>query len=86
MTERSIARITHYYNNINVAVLALTEEIKVGDRIHILGHTTDFQQGVSSLQIDHAPVAQAGPGDDVALKVFGRVRSGDVVYKVMDGG
>lgn len=86
MTGRSIAKITHYFNKINVAVLGLTSEIKVGDRIHILGHTTDFQQGVGSLQIDHTPVVQASPGDDVALKVAGRVRPGDVVYKMIVGG
>jgi len=82
--DTQIGRVTHYYNRIGVAVLELSDELRVGDVIHILGHTTDFTQQVQSLEIEHRKVQSVGPGDDVALKVRQRVRKGDVVHKVID--
>ena len=77
-------KITHYYNRIGVAVVVLTSEIKTGDTIHILGHTSDFTQIVSSLEIDHKKVLSIQAGLEAALKVAEPVRSGDELYKVMD--
>ena len=51
--ENAIGHVTHYYKKINVAVLIIEDELKVGDTIHILGHTTDFAQKVISMQIEH---------------------------------
>lgn len=82
MEYKPVAQITHYYNKLGVAVLALAEPLTIGDAIHIAGHTTDFCQIVKSLQIDHRPVNDARPGDDVALKVLDRVRVGDQVYRI----
>lgn len=82
MSYSPVARVTHYYNKIGVAVLALSDTLSVGDAIHIVGHTTDLCQQVKSLQIDHRAVMEAAPGDDVALKVFDRVRAGDQVFKI----
>jgi hypothetical protein len=82
MNYLPVARVTHYYNKIGVAVLALTETLAVGDAIHITGHSTDFCQQVKSLQIDHHAVMDAQPGDDVALKVIDRVRAGDQVFLI----
>lgn len=79
--EIRIGRVTHYYNRIGVAVLELTEDLNVGDRIHILGHTTDFTQRVDSLEIEHQQVQSASRGMDVALKVNEPVRKGDEIYK-----
>jgi len=76
-----IGKVVHFYNRINVAVLDLTEQLKVGDTIHIVGHTTEFSQTVESLEIEHQKVQSAGPGE-VALKVWEFVRRGDEVYKV----
>jgi len=76
-----IGKVTRYFNRIGVAVLELSGDLKVGDSIHILGHTTDFEQVVSSMQIDHKRVETVGPGDDVALKVANIVRKGDTVYR-----
>ena len=56
--------------------------LRVGDTIHVLGHTTDFTQRVESLQIEHAPVQEVGPNDDFGLKVIDHAREHDVVYKV----
>lgn len=82
--EKRIGRVTHYFNRLGVAALELTDELKVGDVIHILGHTTDFTQTVSSMEIEHRKVISVGPGADVALKVEEPVRKGDVVYKVIE--
>lgn len=82
--EIKTAKITHYFAHIGVAVLSLKRELKVGDTIHILGHTSDFTQKVASMEIDHRKVPTASPGDDVALKVTEPVREKDVVYKVVE--
>ena len=82
MPEQMIGRVDHWYDKLNVAGIELTDRLAVGDHIHILGHTTDFEQDVTSMQIMHQDVAQAGPGDDVGVKTQFRVRIGDRVYKV----
>jgi hypothetical protein len=56
--------------------------LRVGDVIHIWGHTTDFTQKVESLEVDHAPVAEVGPKDDFGLKVIEHAREHDAVFKV----
>ena len=84
MSGTQIGEITHYFDHINVAALTLTEPLRVGDTIHILGHATDFQQKVTSLQIEHQSVEEAKPGDDVGLKVIQRVHPHDKVYKLID--
>lgn len=79
--EELIGKVTHYFPHVPAAVLRLEAELKVGDTIHIAGHTTDFVQVVESMQIEHEPVESAGPGDDVALQVIDRVREDDQVFK-----
>ncbi|GMQ79156.1 MAG: hypothetical protein BMS9Abin02_1715 [Anaerolineae bacterium] len=81
MDEILIGEVSHYFNKIGVAVLNLSGEIVVGDKIHVTGYTTDFYQEITSLQIEHQGVNEAHPGDDVALKVIERVRHGDRVFK-----
>lgn len=83
MEERAIGKVTHFFSRISVAVLELTEPLKVGDTIHIKGHTTDLTQQIESMQIEHQNVPEAGPGDKVAIKVASHVREHDVVYKVI---
>lgn len=82
--EAEIGHVTHYFNKINVAVLSIRDELKIGDMIHILGHTTDFTQKVTSLQIEHKNVDSVKPGDDFAMKVIEPVREHDVVYMVVE--
>ncbi len=78
-----IGVVTHYYGHLSVAVVKLeSATLRVGDTIHIRGHTSDFSQRVESLQIGHAPVAEVGPHDDFGLKVIEHAREHDVVYKV----
>jgi len=82
MAGKQIGQVTHYFDHISVAVVQLTESMHVGDTIHILGHSTDFKQEVASLQVEHRPIDEAKPGDDVALKVIQAVHPSDKVYKL----
>jgi hypothetical protein len=78
-----IGVVTHYFSELSVAVIKLeTGTLRVGDNIHFRGHTTDFGQRVDSLQVNHAPVLEAGPSDDFGIKVREHAREHDVVYKV----
>lgn len=82
MSDDPIGKVKHYFDRIGVAVLELTEPLKVGDTIHFLGHSADFKQTVDSLQIEHQNVPEAKPGQDVALKVIQKVHPNDKVLKV----
>ena len=82
--EIEIGRITHYFNHLNVAVLSLSDGLKLGDIIHILGHVTDFTQRVGSMEVEHHTVVWVKPGDDVAIKVAEPVREHDIVYRVVE--
>jgi len=82
MTEHQIGTVTHYFDHIGVAVLALTEVLRVGETIHIHGHATDFTQNVDSMQIEHKAVSEGKPGQDVAMKTAQKAHPRDVVYKV----
>lgn len=81
--ETPIGHITHFYNRIGVAVLSLTDTLNLGDKVHILGHTTDFIQEVISMEIEHEKVSSGGPDEEVALKVNSAVRKGDALYKII---
>jgi len=82
MSGKRVGKVTHYFDHLSVAVMALTELIRVGDTLHFLGHSTDFKQQVTSLQIEHKPVEAAKPGEDVAMKVEQRVHPNDAIFKV----
>jgi hypothetical protein len=79
-----IGVVTHYYGHLSVAVVKLEPgtTLRVGDNIHIKGHTSDFAQRVESLQVGHAPVNEVGANDDFGLKVVEHAREHDVVYRV----
>ena len=78
-----VGKVTHYFSKIEVAVVDLTAPLSVGDRIAIKGATTDFEQTVESMQIEHKDVKTAKAGDSIGLKVKERVRENDVVYKIV---
>ncbi len=82
--ELEIGRVTHYYDHINVAVLKLDENLKLGDLIHITGHSTDFMQRVTSMEVEHHTILWVKPGDNVAIKVLEPVREHDVIYRVVE--
>ena len=80
--KKLVGKISHYFSKIGVGVIELSDELKVGDRISIEGATTNVQQSVRSMQIEHAEVQSAGLGDAIGMKVDQRVREGDLVYKL----
>ena len=82
MSGKEIGKVTHFFDHISVAVLALMDPIKVGDTLHFLGHSTDFKLEVTSMQIEHKEVQTAKKGDDVAIKVPQRVHPNDKVFKL----
>jgi translation initiation factor IF-2 len=82
MSEIRIGKVAHYFDHISVAVLELTEKIRVGDTVRFLGHSTDFKQEVNSLQIEHLSVNEATQGQEVALKVSQKVHPNDAVIKI----
>ncbi len=79
--DDAIGTVTHYFSHLGVAGIRLTAPLAVGERIHIRGHTTDLVQTVASMEIEHARMERAGPGDDVALKVDDHVRDRDRIYR-----
>ncbi len=82
MAEREVGKVTHYFNNIDVAVIELTGNLKVGDKIHIHGHTSDFEQDVKSIQIEHENIEEAKAGQTIGLKVEEHARVHDTVFIV----
>jgi len=81
MNETRIGTVTHYYNHLEVAGVTITDgELHTGDKIHVKGHTSDFEQEVGSMQIDHAAVEVAKPGDQIGLTVIDHAREHDTVY------
>jgi len=76
-----VGRITHFFSKISVAVIELTAALAVGDTIVVKGPTTDFEQVVESMQIEHKDVQRAEAGQSIGLKVAQRVREKDIVYK-----
>jgi len=79
--ETKIGSVMTYYSNIGVAAIDLTGNVKVGDTIIIRGHTTNVEQLLDSMEIDHQSVQEANNGDQIGVKVAGKVRKKDGVYK-----
>ena len=85
MVEEKIGIVEHYFDKISVAAIRITEgNLKVGDKIHIKGHTSDFEQTVDSIQIEHERVEEAKPGDSIGIKITDRVREHDEVFKIVE--
>jgi translation elongation factor EF-Tu-like GTPase len=85
MEEKKIGEVIKFFGKISVAAIRLSEgSLKVGDTIHIVGHTTDVTQTIDSMQIENKNVPEAGAGADIGIKVKDRVREHDVVNKVVE--
>ncbi len=82
MPEVEIGNVSDFFARPVVAGIELTAPLKQGDRIHIMGHTTDMEMTIESMQIDNVNVQEAKAGDAVGIKVSDRVRRGDTIYKV----
>jgi len=84
MKEEEVGKVVDYFSKIGVIAVELTGELRIGDKIHVKGATTDFYDVVESMQIEKEPVEVAGPGDAVGIKVKERARKKDRVYKVIE--
>lgn len=82
--EIEIGKVAHYYNHLNVAVISLTDNLKLGDKIHIVGHHTNLTERVASMEVDHHSVVWVKPGDSAAIKVLDRVHEHDKVYRIVE--
>ena len=84
MEEEKIGIVSNYFSKISVAAVEITNgTVSVGDRLHFLGHTTEFETTVHSMQIEHKSVTEVKKGASVGMKVPERVREGDKVYKIV---
>ena len=84
MPEEIIGTVSDFFARPVVAAIELKADLKVGDKIHIKGHSTDLELVVNSMQIDNVDVKEAKAGDSVGVKISERVRKHDTVYKVTD--
>ena len=82
MPEEKVGVVNDYFAKINVAGIDMTGNLKVGDTIHVKGHTTDFEQVVDSIQVEHEQLQEVKAGDAIGIKVTERCRGGDTVYRV----
>ncbi|MBM3205515.1 hypothetical protein FJZ41_01525 [Candidatus Shapirobacteria bacterium] len=82
MADTKVGEIIHFYDKIGVAVVKVLSPIKVGDRLKISGHDKEFEQEVTSMQVEHKSINEAKKGDDVGMKVDQPVKDGDEVYKI----
>ncbi len=82
MAEKEIGKVSSYFSHVSVAAIKLAGKLKVGDKVHIKGHTTDFEVDVGSIQIERKEVKQAKKGDHIGIKVAEKVRPNDTVFLV----
>lgn len=77
---KPIGEVTHYYDKAGVAVVKFNKDVAVGTRVKFLGATTDFEETLGSMQLNHEPIQSAKKGQEVGVKVSDKVREGDSVY------
>ena len=83
LSLEKIGEVTHYFPHVNAAAVKLMKSgLKVGDKIYLKGHTTDFKEKVESIQLDHAKIPEGKKGQEIGLLVKSRVRIGDSVYRI----
>lgn len=81
LSEVEVGEVTHYWSHLGVAGVHLTSPVDVGDHIHFLGHTSDFEQDLGSMEIEHHQIRHADAGEDVGIRVAEHTREHDKVYK-----
>jgi len=84
MPEERVGVVTHYFGHIKVAAVLLDGPLKVGDTIHIKGHTSDFVEQIDSMQVEHTSVEAGEKGQEIAINVKEHARQHDEVFKVTD--
>jgi hypothetical protein len=85
MAEVEIGKVSHYFSKAGVAAIQITQDVlRVGDTIHVKGHTSDFSQKIDSMQVDNQPVPEAAAGQLIGLRVKDHAREHDLVYRVVE--
>jgi putative protease len=85
MAEVELGKVTHYFSKIGVVAIQITQDVvRVGDTIHVKGHTSDFTQKIDSMQIDNQAVGEATVGQSVGLRIKEHAREHDQVFKVVE--
>ncbi len=79
--EERIGKVIHYYDKITVAVVRLEGVLRLGDTVHVKGKASDFEERVDSMQVNYKSVAEGKAGEEVAIKMNGKAKQGDQVYK-----
>ncbi len=79
--EGIIGIVTHYFPKVRAAVVKLKAPLAIGDTVKVKGHTTEFTQNVTSIQIDRVPITSAKKGQEIGLLIDSQVRQNDIVYK-----
>jgi translation elongation factor EF-1alpha len=83
MEEEKVGKVEKFFAKPSVAAIEVTVGmLRIGDRLHFKGHTTDFEDTITSMQVEKEPIEEAKPGDLVGIKVKERVRENDTVYKI----
>lgn len=83
MPEEEVGVVTHFFGHIPAAAIKVSKTIKVGDKLHIKGHTTDLEVVVTAMQVEHKDVTEAKKGANIGIKVDGKCREHDKVFKVV---
>ncbi len=82
MAEKEIGKVIHYFDKAGVAVIRLSDGVKMRDTIKIMRGDNDFTETISSMQVDHKPVSSGKKGDEVAVKISQPTKEGAHVYKI----
>lgn len=80
MAEKKLGVITHYFDHLGVGILKASGPVKVGDKVHVKGHTTDFEQEITEMQLEHKALTEAKKGQEVGVKLAKLVREGDELF------
>jgi putative protease len=78
--EKELGEVTNYFEHVQAAAIKLEAPLNAGDTIHVKGGEVDFEQKVTSMQINRVPVSSAKKGDEVGIRVNQHVRKGYKVY------
>ena len=82
MKEKEVGKVSSYFSHVSVAAIKLSDKLKVGDKIHIKGSTTDFEIPVKSMQIERKDIKEAKKGSHIGIVVPDKVRPNDTVYLI----
>jgi len=77
-----IGEVSHYFSKIGVAIIDLSDSLKIGDTIRVAGGEADFTQAVESMQAEHQNIEEAKAGDSIGIKMSQKVKEGYKIYKV----